>query len=557
MVSYILTTDHCSYMNSDIGIARAIELLPIQEIARRLHIPPKYIIPYGPYIAKVHSDYLQDLQGRKDGRLVLVTSMSPTPQGEGKTTLTIGLAQALNLLGRRAIACIRQPSLGPFFGVKGGATGGGYSQVLPMEDITLHFTGDDHAVTTSHNLISSIIDNHLYHGNKLGIDPNRILWRRVSNINDRALRMVRVGLVKGGVERLEEFHISSASEIMSILCLSQNLQDLKRRVEGMIVAFDDRGNAVTPGDLNIHGAVAALLKDALHPNLVQSLEGTPVFVHGGPFGNVSLGCSSLMATRLALKLSEYVLTEAGFATDLGAEKFFDIKCRVDGLRPSAVVIVATLRALHLHGGINDGEGGMENLLKHIENIQGFDLPVVVAINHFPNDTDKEIREVIRTLGGKGVLAFMANVREEGGKGGMDLAEGLVELCKRENGFHYLYPLEMPVEEKITTIARSIYGADGVVFTEGAKRDIKDIEALRLSNLPVCIAKTPKSLSDNPTLLGRPKGFNITIHRVLPASGAGFLVAHCSSILLMPGLPEHPMAERIDVDKDGRVIQIPM
>jgi len=532
-------------MKSDLDIIRSIEPRPIKEIVKRLRIPPQHVMPYGHYIAKIHSGYLQELQDKREGRLILVTSMTPTPAGEGKTTLTIGLAQAFTGLGKRAMACIRQPSLGPFFGVKGGATGGGYSQVLPWEEITLHFTGDDHAVTTSHNLISSVIDNHLYHGNKLGIDPNRILWRRVSSISDRALRMVKIGLVKGGVERPEEFHISSASEIMSILCLSQNLQDLKRRVEGVIVAFDNKGNAITIKDLNIQGAVVALLKDALHPNLVQSLEGTPVFVHGGPFGNVSLGCSSLIATKMALRLADFCITEAGFATDLGAEKFFDIKCRIGNLKPSAVVIVATLRAIHMHG--------LENLERHIENIQRFGLPFVVAINRFKTDRDEELMEVIQTIERHGIPSFLVDVRDRGGEGGLDVARGLIGLCRKKGVFRYLYPLDMILKEKITTIAREMYGARGVIFTEGAERDIRDMEVLGKADLPVCIAKTPKSLSDNPTLLGRPEDFDITVQEVWPAAGAGFLVATCGNILLMPGLPEHPIAERIDIDGDGRMV----
>lgn len=531
-------------MMTDEQIASSVKLITSENLAKRLNIPKKHLIPYGRHIAKINSALLKDLAKRKDGKLIVVTAMSPTPSGEGKTTLAIGLAQALKLLKKKVIACIRQPSLGPFFGAKGGATGSGYSQVLPVEDIALHFTGDDHAVVSAHNLISSIIDNHIYHGNKLGINPEIILWKRVSDINDRALRKVKVGFAGKG-ERVEEFHISAASELMSILCLSQSLQDLKERVENILLAFDHKGRPVYLKDLKIQGAITALLKNAIHPNIVQSVEDAPVFIHGGPFGNVSLGCSSLIATKLALKLSDYVVTEAGFATELGAEKFFDIKCRVGGLKPSAVVIVATLKALRLHG--------EANLEKHIENIKKFGLPFLIAINRFKDDTDKELNEIIYLLENKGIPAFVADVRNKGGKGGLDIAKELIKLCNTKNRFQYLYPLKMPIKEKIKLIAKKMYGADGAVFAEQAEKDIAEMENLGYRNLPVCIAKTPKSLSDNPALLGRPEGFNITIHSVMPATGAGFLVALCGKILLMPGFPEHPLAERIEVDREGRIV----
>lgn len=550
-------------MKTDAAIARSIKLIPTEPLAKKLHIHSKYIIPYSRHIAKIKTGLLKDLAHKKDGKLILVTSMSPTPSGEGKTTLTIGLAQALKQLKKRTVACIRQPSLGPFFGAKGGATGSGYSQVLPVEDIALHFTGDDHAVVSAHNLISSIIDNHIYHGNKLGINPDRILWKRVSDINDRTLRKVKIDFGGKG-EREEEFYISAASEIMSILCLSKNLKDLAQRVEKILLAFDNKSRPVLLKDLKIQGAVTALLKSAIHPNLVQSVEGAPVFVHGGPFGNVSLGCSSLIATKMALKLADYVITEAGFATELGAEKFFDIKCRIGGLKPSAVVIVVTLKALRLHGrslGTDfksapkkelDGllAGGLINLEKHIENIRRFGLPFLVAVNRFETDTDAELKEIILRLENKGIPAFVADVRNKGGKGGLDIAKELIKLCKAKNNFNYLYSLNMSIKEKIAVIAKEMYGADGAVFTEQAEKDI--MENLRYMNLPICVAKTPKSLSDNSALLGRPENFKITVQRVLPAAGAGFLVVVCGNILLMPGFPEHPLAEKIDVDSHGRL-----
>ncbi|MEK7841191.1 MAG: formate--tetrahydrofolate ligase [Deltaproteobacteria bacterium] len=530
-------------MKTDIEIALSVKLRHIEDIAGRLHIPSRHIISYGRYIAKINSALLKDPARKKDGKLILVTSMSPTPAGEGKTTITIGLAQSFKLLNKKAIACIRQPSLGPFLGAKGGATGSGQSQVLPVEDITMHFTGDDHAVVSAHNLIASIIDNHLYHGNKLRINPDRILWKRVSDINDRALRKVKVGF-EGKFERIDEFHISAASEIMSILCLSQNLMDLKQRVENILVAFDNNNRPLFVKDLKIQGAVTALLRNAIHPNIVQSVEGAPVFVHGGPFGNVSLGCSSLIATKTALRLADYVITEAGFATELGAEKFFDIKCRVGGLNPSLAVIVATLNALRLHG--------FKNLEKHIENIQKFGIPLLVAINRYEKDTDEELSEIINLLKNKDIPAFVADVRNKGGKGGIDIAEKIIELCRQKNKFHYLYPLDMPVEEKIITIAKEMYGADKAIFSKEAADDIKVLEDIGYKNLPVCIAKTPHSLSDNPSLIGRPDSFNITVQRVMPAVGAGFLVALCGKILLMPGFPEHPIAERLEVDDEGNL-----
>ncbi|MEK7773056.1 MAG: formate--tetrahydrofolate ligase [Deltaproteobacteria bacterium] len=548
-------------MKKDDALPRRGKPLPIAEIADSMNIPQDRLIPYGRCMAKVDSRLLNELKDN-GSRLILVTAMSPTPEGVGKTTLTIGLTQSLKLLGKRAFACIRQPSLGPFFGAKGGATGSGRSQALPAEEITMQLTGDDYATVTAHNLISSALDNHIYHGNPLGIDPEKILWRRVSPLNDRALRKVRLG-PGTGFERDEEFHISAASEVMSALCLSLDIKDLKRRIGRMALAFDRNGGVITPEDLKVQGAVAALLKNALNPNLAQTVEGAPVFVHGGPFGNISLGCNSLMATRTAMKLADYVVTEAGFSTELGAEKFFNIKCRVGGLKPSATVIVATLGALRLHGGAVDFKksdigasiNGLENLKRHIDNVRKFSLPCMVAINRFDGDGDAETGEVIRRIKDYGVEAFAVNVRDEGGGGGLEAAVAVIDLCELENNFKYIYDTSLPIEDKVALIAREMYGATGVVFTEEAQRDIRDMERLGFSALPVCMAKTPKSLSDNPALTGAPKGFKVTVNKVRVASGAGFVVVHCGNVLLMPGLPVHPHAEGIDVDRDGNITGI--
>ncbi|MBI5469252.1 MAG: formate--tetrahydrofolate ligase [Deltaproteobacteria bacterium] len=546
-------------MRTDAEIGLSFRLKPIDEIAGGLGIPEERLIHYGRHIAKVDSRLLDELRERPDGRLILVTAMSPTPSGDGKTTLTIGIAQSLRLLGKKAAACLRQPSLGPFFGAKGGATGGGYSQVLPAGDITIQFTGDDYAITTAHNFISSIIDNHIFH-DTLPIDPERILWPRASTVNDRTLRKLRVPVGKSGGERAEEFVISAASELMSILSLSLNLTDFRERAGRIVVAFSRDGRPVTVGDLGVTGAVAALFKNAIHPNLVQSNEGAPVFIHGGPFGNISIGCSSLLATRLALKSADYVLTEAGFATELGAEKFFDIKCRYGGLKPSVAVIVATLKALRLHGGSKDYLKedttsmikGLENIEKHIENIKKFGVPFIVAVNRYHDDTDGEILALRRALGDKGIPAHLVDVRERGGAGGVEAAEALVELTQNPCDFKYLYPLEIPVADKINIVAREMYGASGVEFTGEAKRDIAEAVRLGFSTLPVCIAKTPKSLSDDPNLLGRPTGFKVAVRRVKIDAGAGFLVAICGNVLLMPGLPMHPLAEEIDINSDGTI-----
>ncbi len=538
-----------------------LQLKPIDEIAGELGIPREFLMPYGRSMAKVHANFLKELGKREDGSLILVTSMSSTPAGEGKTTLSIGLAQSMRLIGKRAAVCLRQPSIGPFLGAKGGATGSGLSRVEPADEISLQFTGDDYSIVLAHNFISSVIDNHIHHGNRLGIDPERIFWRRVSSVNDRALRHVTVE-AGGDCERSEEFYISAASEVMSILCLSRSFSELKARLGSILLALDRSGNPVRLKDLNVDGAAAALVRNALHPNLVQTIDGTPAFIHGGPFGNISLGCNSLIATSMALKLTDFVLTEAGFSTELGAEKFFDIKCRAGGLRPSAAVIVASLRSLRFHGGALDYnardmaavKGGLSNLEKHIENIKRFSVPAAVAINRFDADTDEDIQEVTGMVEGLGVPAFDVSVRDEGASGGVEMARWIA-AARKNDGFRFLYPDDLHVREKISLIAREMYGADGADFTAGAEKDMEDAERLGYGGLPVCVAKTPKSLSDKKGLLGRPRGFNVTVDGVVPNGGAGFLVARCGNILLMPGLPEHPLAEKIDIAPDGAITGI--
>ncbi len=547
-------------MKTDAEIARGIRLKPIGEIVEPLGVPEAHIIPYGRYAAKIDASFSEEIKGRPDGRLIVVTAMSPTPEGEGKTTLTIGLAQSLRLLGKKTVAAIRQPSLGPFFGAKGGATGGGFSQVHPADDIALHFTGDDHAVATGHNLISSLIDNHIYHAKLPGLDLSRLAWGRASALNDRALRDVKVGLGRADTERLDRFQISASSEVMSALCLASSLEDLRRRIGRMLLAFTNDGTAFTAEDLKAAGSATALLRYAIHPNIVQSTEGVPVFVHGGPFGNVSIGCSSLMATRMAMKLGDYVVTEAGFATDLGAEKFFDLKCRAGGIKPSAAVIVATLRSLRYHGGAKDYHlpdmeaaiRGLDNLDKHIENMAEFKVPALVVINRYADDLAGEIDAIKKHIEGRGVAVCVATVRERGGAGGLEAAQSLIRLCEAENSFRFLYERDVPFESKVMTIARRIYGADGVVFTERARRDLASLESAGLGNLPVCMAKTHRSLSDDPKLTGRPRGFNITVNAIGAAVGPGFLVAYCGSILLMPGLSADPRASHIDVDINGYI-----
>ena len=551
-------------MLSDIEIAQRAHMLPIVEVASRLGIQPEEVENYGHYKAKISDSLYDRLQDKPDGKLILVTAITPTPAGEGKTTTTVGLGQAMAKIGKKAMIALREPSLGPVFGVKGGAAGGGYAQVVPMEDINLHFTGDIHAVTTANNLLCAMIDNHLQQGNALNIDQRRILFKRVMDMNDRALRQITIGLggKANGVPREDGFMISVASEIMAILCLASDLQDLKRRCGDILVAYTRDNQPVYCRDLGAEGALASLMKDAIKPNLVQTLENTPAFIHGGPFANIAHGCNSVRATKTALKLADYVITEAGFAADLGAEKFFDIKCRFAGLHPSAVVIVATIRALKYHGGVPKAElgsenvealqKGMVNLQAHVDNLQKFGLPVVVAINRFMSDTEAEIKVLSDYCASVGAEFALSEVFAKGGEGGMDLAEKVVKACEKPNTFHQLYDVELSIPEKIEKIATEIYGADGVDYTAKALKEIKDIEALGRDKVPVCIAKTQYSLSDNPKLLGRPKGFKITVSEVRLSAGAGFVVAQLGDIMTMPGLPKVPAACSIDIDADGNI-----
>ncbi|SHM61060.1 Formate-tetrahydrofolate ligase [Caldanaerovirga acetigignens] len=551
---------------SDIEIAQEAKLEHIRDIAAKLGLTEDDIEYYGKYKAKVDYNVLKRLQDRKDAKLILTTAINPTPAGEGKTTTTVGLGDALSRLGKKTAIALREPSLGPVFGVKGGAAGGGYAQVVPMEDINLHFTGDLHAIGAANNLLAAMLDNHIYQGNELGIDPRRVVWRRCIDMNDRQLRFVVDGLggKANGVPREDGFDITVASEVMAAFCLATDLKDLKERLSRIIVAYTYSGKPVTAGDLKAHGAMAALLKDALKPNLVQTLEGTPAFVHGGPFANIAHGCNSVLATKMAMKLADYVVTEAGFGADLGAEKFLDIKCRVAGIRPDAVVIVASIRALKHHGGVPKDrlseenldalKKGLPNLLKHVENITvKFGLPAVVAINRFPSDTQAEL-ELVRTECEKlGVKSVISEVWAKGGEGGIDLAKEVLRLIEEgKNNYKPLYPLDMGIAEKIEMIAKEIYGADGVDFTPAGKKDIETIESLGFREVPVCMAKTQYSLSDNPALLGRPSGFRITVRNVKISAGAGFAVALTGEIMTMPGLPKRPAAENIDVDENGRI-----
>ncbi len=555
-------------MLSDIQIAQKAELKPIREIAEKLGIPEKHLIPYGHTKAKVDLRYFDELADRPDGKLVLVTATTPTPAGEGKTTTTIGLTQAMVQMGKSAMLCLREPSLGPCFGVKGGAAGGGYSQVLPMEDINLHFTGDIHAVSTAHNLLSAMIDNHLQQGNELGIDPRRITWRRVVDMNDRALRHAVIGLggKPHGIPRESGFDISVSSEVMAILCLSKDLKDLKERLGRIVVGYTWSGDAVTAADLKAHGAMAALLKDALNPNLVQTIEHVPAFVHGGPFANIAHGTNSIIATKMALKLTDYAVVEAGFASDLGAEKFMDIVSRHAGFHPDAVVLVTTVRALKMHGGVakeNLGKEnlealrkGAENLEAHIDILSRFDVPVVVALNRFTSDTEAEIEAVRVAAERHGARIALSEVWEKGGAGGIDLAEAVLEAIESgKNGYHPLYRLELPIREKIETIAKDVYGADGVDYTDAAARTIVELEEKGFGNLPVCMAKTQMSLTDDPLKKGRPRGFRINVREVRLSAGAGFIVPICGSIMTMPGLPKIPAAEVIDVDDEGHILNL--
>ena len=548
---------------TDIQIAQETVMTNISEIAEKAGIDDKYIEQYGKYKAKIDYNLLKAKQNEPDGKLVLVTAISPTPAGEGKTTTTVGLADALHKMGKNVFAALREPSLGPVFGVKGGAAGGGYAQVVPMEDINLHFTGDMHAIGIANNLIAACLDNHIQQGNQLGIDVKKITWKRVVDMNDRQLRNVVDGLGgrMQGVPREDGFEITVASEIMAILCLSKDIKDLKEKIAKIIVAYTYDDKPVTVSELKIQGAVAAVLKDALKPNLVQTLEHTPAFIHGGPFANIAHGCNSIMATRMALKLADYVVTEAGFAADLGAEKFVDIKCRKAGLHPSAAVVVATVRALKYHGGVakadlnNENlealEKGLPNLLQHVENVtKNYGLPCVVAINRFPTDTEAELEMVKEKCKELGVNVALSEVWGKGGEGGLELAEEVLRLVEGENNFHFVYEDELSIEEKIKAVATKVYRADGVVFTANAKKQLATIEGLGLGNLPVCMAKTQFSFSDDPSLLGAPRGFEITIKDVKACAGAGFIVAKTGDIMTMPGLPKVPSAEKIDIDENG-------
>ena len=548
---------------TDIQIAQESVMTNISEIAEKAGIDDRYIEQYGKYKAKIDYNLLKDKQNDPDGKLILVTAISPTPAGEGKTTTTVGLADALHKMGKNVFAALREPSLGPVFGVKGGAAGGGYAQVVPMEDINLHFTGDMHAIGIANNLIAACLDNHIQQGNQLGVDVKKITWKRVMDMNDRQLRNVVDGLGgrMQGVPREDGFEITVASEIMAILCLSKDIMDLKEKIAKIIVAYTYDDNPVTVSDLRIQGAVAAVLKDALKPNLVQTLEHTPAFIHGGPFANIAHGCNSIMATRMALKLADYVVTEAGFAADLGAEKFVDIKCRKAGIHPSAAVVVATVRALKYHGGVAKAdlnsenlealEKGLPNLLQHVENVtKNYGLPCVVAINRFPTDTEAELQMVREKCKELGVNVALSEVWGKGGEGGLELAEEVLRLVEGKNDFHFVYEDSLSIEEKIKTIATKIYRADGVVFEANAKKQLATIEGLGFSNLPVCMAKTQFSFSDNPALIGAPRGFNITIKDVKVCAGAGFIVAKTGDIMTMPGLPKVPSAEKIDIDENG-------
>ncbi len=533
-----------------------IKLKKIYDVAAELGLDKNSILPHGHYIAKVPISHLQSRINQDDGKLILVTAMTPTPQGEGKTTTTIGLGDALRQLGNKTSICLREPSLGPYFGIKGGGTGAGASQVMPAEDINLHFVGDMYSVSKANNLLSAMIDNHLQHGNELGIDPRRIIWRRVIDLNDRALREIFVGLggVKHGVPRQDGFNITPASEVMAMLCLAKDFQDLGERLARTVVAFTFKGEPVYVKDIQAEGAMQILLRDTVHPNIVQTLEGTPAFVHAGPFANIAQGTNSAIATKMALKLSDYVVTEAGFGSDLGAEKFFHIKCRMTGINASGVVIVATVKALKHHGGLTK-DTGFGNLDKHVENIRLFGLEPVIAINRFADDTEDELKTVVRYYEKQGIKAVVAEHFEKGGKGATDLAKAVINTIATNSSrkVNYLYPLEAPVKVKIETIAKSIYGADGVDYNMKAETDFSLISKHGFENMPVCIAKTPKSLSDDAKLLGRPKGFRITVNEARISAGAGFIVIICGNIMTMPGLPKFPAAIRIKVLPDGRAV----
>lgn len=551
-------------VKTDIEIANSVEMKPIVEVAKTVGLEEDDLELYGKYKAKISHDAIQRLSKNKDGKLILVTAITPTPAGEGKSTCSIGLTMGLNKIGKKSVVALREPSLGPVFGVKGGAAGGGYAQVVPMEDINLHFTGDLHAMTAANNLLSALIDNHLQQGNALNIDERRIVWKRVLDMNDRSLRNVVIGLggKAAGVPREDHFMITVASEVMAALCLASGLEDLKARLARMIVAYNKEGNPVTAGDLNAQGAMAMLLSDAIKPNLVQTLEHTPALIHGGPFANIAHGCNSLIATKLGLKMSDYLVTEAGFGADLGAEKFFDIKCRLGGLKPDAVVIVATIRALKMHGGMDKKElkeenvealkAGFANLARHIKNMKGFGLPVVVAINRFAFDTEAEIKVLTELCHENGVELSLADGWAKGGEGMKDLAEKVVKAADEKNDFHYLYDTEASIPEKLNTIVKDYYGGAKVTITAAAKKQIKTLEKLGLDKMPICMAKTQFSFSDDKNAVGAPEGFEITVQNVRVSNGAGFVVCETGNIMVMPGLPKVPAAEKMDVDELGNM-----
>ncbi len=552
-------------MKTDIEIAQEAELIPITEVASSLDIDADELELYGKYKAKLSDELWEKVKDNEDGKLILVTAINPTPAGEGKTTTTVGLGQAMGKLGKKSAIALREPSLGPCFGIKGGAAGGGYAQVVPMEDLNLHFTGDFHAITSANNLLAAMLDNHLQQGNLLNIDPNQIVWKRCLDMNDRVLRNIVVGLGRkvDGVVREDHFIITVASEIMAILCLADNMEDLKNRLSKIIVAYTYDGKPVTAGEIGAVGSMAALLKDAIKPNIIQTLEHTPAFVHGGPFANIAHGCNSVRATKTALKLADYVITEAGFGADLGAEKFFDIKCRMAGLKPDAVVLVATVRALKYNGGVAKedlGEHNLEalkkgivNLEKHIENIAKFGVPCVVTLNRFVTDSEEELAYVKEFCEARGCTFALSDVWEKGGDGGIELANTVIDTINtKESHFKTLYDDSLSLKEKMNTIAKEIYGADGVTFDQAATKAIARLEELGFGNMPVCMAKNQYSLSDDPKLLGRPEGFTVNIRDVYVSTGAGFVVALTGTVMTMPGLPKHPAAERIDVNKEGKI-----
>lgn len=552
-------------MKTDVEIAQEADMLPIGKVARSLDIDDDDLELYGKFKAKISPAAWNKVKSKPDGKLILVTAINPTPAGEGKTTTSVGLADAFHKMGKKVAVALREPSLGPCFGLKGGAAGGGYAQVVPMEDINLHFTGDFHAITTAHNLLAAVIDNHIQQGNELDLDVRRIAWKRVVDLNDRALRHVVIGMggKAHGVPRETGFDITVASEMMAILCLSKDLEDMKKRLGSIVIGYTRSGRAVVADELNVTGALTLLFKDAIKPNLVQTLEGTPALIHGGPFANIAHGCNSIMATRYALKFADIVVTEAGFGADLGAEKFLDIKCRFAGFVPSAVVIVATVRALKMHGGLAKNElnrvdmkaleKGLENLTKHIETVKAYGLPAVVAINAFPTDTKEELSFVEQKCNELGAEVALSEVWAKGGEGGIALAEKVLSAMEKPNSFNFSYDINQSIPEKIEAVVKRVYGGDGVVFTGAAQKQLEEIEALGFDKMPVCLAKTQYSLTDDPTRLGRPTGFNITVKELRISAGAGFIVALTGDILTMPGLPKKPAAENMDIDINGKIM----